>query len=188
MKPFSRYLISLLLTGVFILALAQMPPTSPLVGTWQTSIELGQGLPPATGIFQAQPDGRYREELYVQNQLAAFWEGTYTLASDGTLTQTETGKSPPNLSARSVHGQRGSGDQRQPRQRPRSRYLYGDRARPGKRSDVYAHLATHGRCQPHSTTAPSTPNASLAGTPIPLSTNTSSANGAKPHRGLMAIS
>ena len=68
--------------------------SNPLVGTWRTSLELGQGWPAATGVFQAQPDGRYREEMYVQNQLAAFWEGTYTLSPDGTFTQTETNKSP----------------------------------------------------------------------------------------------
>ena len=88
-----RLLGLLLVSFVLTLTLAQTPLASPLVGTWQTSIELGQGVP-ASGIFRAQPDGTYREELYAQNQLVGFWEGTYTLAPDGTLTQTETGKSP----------------------------------------------------------------------------------------------
>ncbi len=83
-------------------ALAQVAPpggTGPqagmnLVGVWQTSVQLGQGMPPATGLFRAQPDGSYREEMYVGGLLAAYWEGRFTLAPDGTLTQNETGKSP----------------------------------------------------------------------------------------------
>ncbi len=81
-----------LATYLLCTVFAQMP--SPIVGTWQTSIELGQGLAPATGIFQALPDGRYREEMYIQGQLSAFWEGQYSLAPDGTLTQQESNKSP----------------------------------------------------------------------------------------------
>ncbi len=91
MNPLKR-LISLITYLGLCTVFAQMP--SPIMGTWQTSIELGQGLAPATGIFQALPDGRYREEMYIQGQLAAFWEGQYSLAPDGTLTQQESNKSP----------------------------------------------------------------------------------------------
>ncbi len=68
--------------------------TGAILGAWQTAVPLGQGMPPATGIFIARPDNTYREELHVQGQLAAFWEGTYTLTPDGVLTQDETSKSP----------------------------------------------------------------------------------------------
>lgn len=46
------------------------------------------------GTFTANPDGSYREEMIIQGQLAGFWEGTYTLSSDGMPVQTETSKSP----------------------------------------------------------------------------------------------
>ncbi len=90
MKTFKHFIM--LFTLGLCTVFAQV--ASPIVGTWQTSIELGQGLAPATGIFQALPDGRYREEMYIQGQLAAFWEGQYSLAPDGTLTQQESNKSP----------------------------------------------------------------------------------------------
>ena len=83
----SLTMLGLSLSGVF----AQ---TNPLVGTWQTAIQLGQGLPPATGVFTAQPNGQYREEMIVQGQLAAYWEGQYSLSQDGTLIQQEISKSP----------------------------------------------------------------------------------------------
>ena len=86
----SLLVLSLLLGTGF----AQINNANPLVGTWQTSIELGQGLPPATGMFQANANGQYREEMYIQGQLAAYWEGQYNLTPDGTLTQQETSKSP----------------------------------------------------------------------------------------------
>ena len=92
MKSLKRFISLIAYTYLLCTVFAQMP--SPIVGTWQTSIELGQGLAPATGIFQALPDGRYREEMYIQGQLAAFWEGQYSLAPDGTLTQQESNKSP----------------------------------------------------------------------------------------------
>ena len=65
-----------------------------LVGTWQTTFSTMQGMPPATGVFKVQTSGQYREELYVQGQLAGFWEGTYTLSPDGTFVQQITNKSP----------------------------------------------------------------------------------------------
>lgn len=93
-NTFTRFLTTALASLFLATGFAQMNSANPLVGTWQTSIELGQGLPPATGIFRAQADGQYREELYIQGQLAAYWQGQYTLAPDGTLTQQETSKSP----------------------------------------------------------------------------------------------
>lgn len=97
MTSFTRFnqTISLILISFMVsLTLAQMNGSNPIVGIWQTSIQLGQGMPNATGIFQAQPNGQYREELYMQGQLAAYWEGQYSLAPDGTLSQQETSKSP----------------------------------------------------------------------------------------------
>ncbi len=93
-KSFSKLFIWILFGFILSVSFAQMQGVSPIVGTWQTSIELGQGIAPATGIFQVQADGRYREEMYIQGQLAAFWEGQYSLAPDGTLTQQESNKSP----------------------------------------------------------------------------------------------
>jgi hypothetical protein len=93
MKTLKRFITLLTCLG-FCTVFAQMSSSNPIVGTWQTTVELGQGLAPATGIFQAQADGRYREEMYIQGQLAAFWEGQYSLSPDGTLTQQESNKSP----------------------------------------------------------------------------------------------
>jgi hypothetical protein len=69
-----------------------VPPQ--LAGIWQTSISLGEGLPVAAGLFKVQSNGSYREEMIVEGQLGAFWEGTYSLSPDGTLTQNVVSKSP----------------------------------------------------------------------------------------------
>lgn len=77
--------------------IGQMPAQNqmnPIVGVWQTTIALGQGLPEATGILYAFPNNMYREEMYINKELGAFWEGKYTLTPDGTFTQFEGNKSP----------------------------------------------------------------------------------------------
>lgn len=84
-------------------ALAQGTPTppatpqaaagNPIVGIWQTNFSTDAG-PPVLGVVTFNPDGSYREEMMSQGEMLAFWEGGYTLAPDGTLTQHETNKSP----------------------------------------------------------------------------------------------
>lgn len=81
---------------------AQLPGTAgavggqeqQLVGVWQTTVHLDPNIPPAIGVLQVLSDGSYREELYLYDQLAAYWSGHLRLAQDGTLTQTETDVSP----------------------------------------------------------------------------------------------
>lgn len=102
MKPVLLTLTILLLAA----AAAQSTPLPPnafpapnqtagsIAGVWQTTIPLGPGIPSATGVLMARPDGTYREELLVDRQITAFWEGTYTLTPDGVFTQNETAKSP----------------------------------------------------------------------------------------------
>ncbi len=79
---------------VLALSTVTAQPAPSLVGVWQSSISLGEGLPVAIGVLRVLPGGHYREEMRVEGQLGAFWEGTYTLAPDGTLTQTALTKSP----------------------------------------------------------------------------------------------
>ncbi len=94
--------VVLLCTFVLTTALAQSAltpltlqstPGNPVVGVWQVSFP-NDGGPPVEGVVGFNPDGTYREEMTSQGQQVAFWEGRYTLAPDGTLTQTETNKSP----------------------------------------------------------------------------------------------
>lgn len=92
-KTVTQLMLTVLLGFVFTQGLAQ-PQASPLLGVWQTTVPLGQGMPDAIGIFTVNPDASYREEMKVEGQVAAFWEGSYTLSPDGTLVQTETTKSP----------------------------------------------------------------------------------------------
>ena len=92
-----KLILSLWLFLGFTLALAQGQPMmnqSSIVGVWQTTVNLGQGVPPLTGIFTAKLDGSYREEYKALGKPAAFYEGRYTLTADGTFTQTALNKSP----------------------------------------------------------------------------------------------
>lgn len=68
--------------------------TAALIGKWQTSVPIGDGMPPAEGTLTINPDGSYREEMLFQGQLAGFWEGSYSLTPDGIFSQTELSKSP----------------------------------------------------------------------------------------------
>ena len=100
-----RLLISLLISLVLGAVSAQMQPqtpqqpagqaapVSPIVGMWQTSFSLGQGVPPGVGMVLYNNNGQYREEIYIEGQFVAYWEGWYSLAADGTLTHQETSKS-----------------------------------------------------------------------------------------------
>jgi hypothetical protein len=72
---------------------ASQETSNPVVGMWQTDIP-NEGGPPLVGVVVFSPDGSYREELMIQGELGGFWEGRYTLAPDGTLTQSEVNKSP----------------------------------------------------------------------------------------------
>lgn len=96
-KASSALLIALALT----IASAQFPgaaatggQTNPLAGVWQTTVHVDPSMPPAIGVLQVLSDGSYREEMYLYDQLAAYWSGYLSLAADGSLTQTETDVSP----------------------------------------------------------------------------------------------
>ena len=94
MKQILLFALALSVLGVAQAQSTPAQPTTPqnsLLGTWQTSIPYD---PPVVGVVTFRHDGSFRSEMVIEGQTAGFWEGSYTLDLDGTLTQNETSWSP----------------------------------------------------------------------------------------------
>jgi len=101
-KGFLRFLLTLLLYLSFgLLAVAQTGKIAvsqhggtQLVGLWQASVSFQPGMTPILVRDSFTAEGKWREEVFTDNVVSGWWEGTYSLAADATLTTNETAVSP----------------------------------------------------------------------------------------------